>query len=125
MGGTLESELETPKKDKKTTKSGPQNLGKLRSHVSGGELHLHDDESSLKVAVPVSVFWKYWSELRHGLREEWRFPCPEHGTRMIIKMEKTLVPPNNVERYEPTIIVEKVEFGSNFQQLDKYLGMKG
>ena len=37
----------------------------IRFHVSGGDVHFHDDESGLKVAVPISDWYRAWELLRN------------------------------------------------------------
>ena len=39
---------------------------KIRFHVSNQEIHLHDDESGIKVAIPAAEFWTAWRSFRRG-----------------------------------------------------------
>jgi hypothetical protein len=41
----------------------PKQVQKIRQHVSGGEVHFHDDEAKLKVAIPVADWWTIKREM--------------------------------------------------------------
>lgn len=57
MGGTNEKVIDTPRA---ATSSKSAAIGKIRVHENAGEVHFHDDEKGLKVAVPAASFWKAW-----------------------------------------------------------------
>ncbi len=67
MGG----ERETNVKSTPSAKSGSTEVGSIRIHESGGEVHFHDDKRKLKVAVPVASWYAAVENLsslgEHGL----------------------------------------------------------
>lgn len=58
MGGTNEKTVDTAR-PASTGKS--MTIGKIRIHENKGEVHFHDDDRNLKVAVPTTTFWKAWN----------------------------------------------------------------
>lgn len=124
MGGQYEGAVETPAKKDDTIKSGPVNVGKLRTHESGGEVHFHDDANGIKAVVPKDRYMKHIDDLLTSQRQEYEHLCPEHGSAIFFKLQYTFVPPDNIRRYEVEVTVEKVEFGTNYKQLAIYTGRR-
>lgn len=58
MGGMNEKTIDTPRQT--ATPGKATSFGKIRVHENQGEVHFHDDEKGLKVAVPAATFWKAW-----------------------------------------------------------------
>lgn len=61
MGGERETVVESKKKA-----SGATKVGKIRIHESGGQVHFHDDDAKLKVAVPVSSWFEIFQKVSTG-----------------------------------------------------------
>ena len=61
MGGEKEMTVEKPNKGK----AEKTDVGNFRIHQNNGEVHIHDDANKLKVAMPVSAWWKIWDSLRN------------------------------------------------------------
>ena len=63
MGGARETNLTPPAGSTKVTKaSSTTQIGDLRMHEKNGEVHLHDDANSKKVAVDVDKFMIAWNK---------------------------------------------------------------
>ena len=60
MGGEKETLVE-----KKESKSDKTKIGNFRIHLNNGEVHVHDDDNKLKVAIPVAAWWKIWDRIRN------------------------------------------------------------
>ncbi len=58
MGGVNEKTIEISKSGKGGKDT---TIGKIRIHGNAGEVHFHDDDAKLKVAVPTGKFWAAWS----------------------------------------------------------------
>lgn len=81
MGGERETLVE--KKEPKA-KSGKADIGNLRIHENNGEIHIHDDASKLKAAVPVFAWWKMWDKLRNE-PGAWTWIDPANKTRVSVE----------------------------------------
>ena len=83
MGGKNETVVPA----KKSSKSGsPVEIGSLRVHESGGEIHFHDDSKKLKCAVPVSTWYLAWSNLWKNISESWMFADMKNKTCISAKI---------------------------------------
>ncbi len=74
MGGQRETLLETKPRAKTSGTIDIATVGKIRVHESGGEVHFHDDDNKLKVAVPAADFWQKWRLLQPN------YPAESHDT---------------------------------------------
>jgi hypothetical protein len=112
MGGmnekVIESRVETRMPAGKGSK--PITIRKTRIHENEGEVHFHDDESKLKVAVPSGKFWAAWST-NVGLRDL-RFHDTKRGTAAVLHFTQAPV--------EVTIDVQKSNIGQSFKLLNDF-----
>jgi hypothetical protein len=78
MGG--KDEFTTP-----ATTDGGSKIGNLRIHENAGEVHFHDDQNKLKVAVPVAAMYDIWEKLRDGRKK--RFKHRDLTNRAVLQMK--------------------------------------
>jgi hypothetical protein len=81
MGG--ENEQTIPKSGNGGAEA-PIQTGTIRVHTSGGEVHFHDDASKLKAAVPVSLWYKVWEQLRSCQQRVWDYHDAQNGTLLSV-----------------------------------------
>jgi len=81
MGGEKETTVEKKAPKDKGDKA---NIGAFRIHENNGEVHIHDDANKLKVAMPISAWWKMWEQLRNepGAR---KWPDPVNKTEIVVE----------------------------------------
>ena len=64
---------------------------KIRVHENAGEVHFHDDEKKLKVAIPAADFWREWTAFqttRIAKKDEvLHFIDPTRGTVALIESQ--------------------------------------
>lgn len=114
MGG--ENEITTPKK----SAPGAPNPGGLRVHINGGEAHFHDDTGHLKVAVPVSVWYKYREELITLQRPSWEYLDPKNETLLTLNMVSEM---NGAEETHDMVqVVKKVTIGPTLKAMAVHMG---
>jgi hypothetical protein len=109
MGGANEKILETPAKHPARLGKG-LTLRKIRIHENDGEVHFHDDEAKLKVAVPVAKFWAAWStniELKDLM-----FHDTQRGTAALIRFSR--------EPVEVNVQIHESKIGKSFKQLNDF-----
>lgn len=80
MGGVNESVVKNDVEDAMGACDG------VRVHVSGGEVHFHDDVRKLKVAVPVSRWYAIWGKLRDLSMESATLIDPDRLTQVDIRV---------------------------------------
>jgi hypothetical protein len=83
MGGAREFTL--PAKSTAKVDAG-RVVGGLRIHESGGEVHFHDDDLSIKVAVPVAKMSAAWDKLSGGNKKKFKYRDPANGTELRIQI---------------------------------------
>ena len=111
MGGKNETTVPA----KKSGKAGESiDVGSLRVHESGGEIHLHDDANKLKCAVPVATWSKEWSNLWKRVHERWTFADAENGTWM----SATIVIVDGNAKIE--IGIEELKISPELAKLNKF-----
>jgi len=69
MGGQNETVM--PAKTVETTPGATKTVGKVRYHINGAEVHFHDDDSGIKISVPVADWFAGWQDLESGKVQEW------------------------------------------------------
>jgi len=114
MGGERETFAE--KKPSKESKEGTK-LGKFRIHQNAGEVHFHDDEAKLKVAVPVADWWKAWEKLR---TESSQFEWCDTVNDTILTVETTI----SEDVIDATITITEAVYGANFKALNDFTKRK-
>ena len=82
MGGDRETII-----PQKTVEDGKSvTVGSVRIHQKGGEIHFHDDEKRLKVAVPADQWMAAYQEMSNHLPATRQFFDPTRKTVLHIKM---------------------------------------
>jgi hypothetical protein len=118
MGG--ENEQVVPKSSPATPAVGDQLSGNLRIHTdtNNGEIHFHDDAAKIKAAVPASLWYRVWDDLRSLQMRVWEFVDPQGES--ILKVTMNVVDnvgvPSTVESH---IELRKVVTNDTFKLLDK------
>jgi hypothetical protein len=119
MGG----EKEQMAQQRVETDKGIQALGGLRIHLSKGELHFHDDPNKLKVAVPIAVWMKRWSEAVSAAPAEFNVVDAGRKTRLNVRIK---LKDANPEKKRPLPLldaiahIEQVEMTEDFNKLHQY-----
>lgn len=113
MGGERETHV------KSKPKSGSTEVGALRIHESGGEVHFHDDKRKLKVAVPVATWYDATSLLlaqRPG--DAWTFVDPVQHT----VLEATLVIDDRKKKpvFDISLEITAIEVSDDLARLLKF-----
>ena len=96
---------------------GGKSGNRIRIHESGGEVHFHDDTAKLKVAVPVSKWFKLWDKLSGQPQKE---SIPDHKNNTVLTVETKLA--NGV--LDAVVSVETMSIGTNFSELSKFTTRK-
>jgi hypothetical protein len=109
MGGAAEETVQSK------TGSGQTTVGQVRFHESGGEVHFHDDANGLKVAVPVSTWYKTWQELSNGLAKSAELVDPARKTMVAVTIKGGKRKPLDV-----SIAVSPVTISPNFEKFQKF-----
>ena len=94
---------------------------KIRWHESGGEVHFHDDERGLKVAIPVATVWDEWQRFKKE-KKPIRFEDQVNNTCAIIT--PLTVHDVDHDRLDARIDIEEfkqVEFSGVLAELDKFV----
>lgn len=84
MGG--ENEFKTPAKKSGSKTDREETIGELRIHESKGEVHFHDDDRKLKVAMPVATWYAAWQRLTNEPNSEFNYADVENGTALLAKV---------------------------------------
>lgn len=112
MGGQYEDTIEKPSRSK--GQAGQVTVSKIRIHESGGEVHFHDDDAKLKVAVPVHVWSAAWDGLRSGEQAKFGYIDTDKGTALTV----ALVADGGSVDVE--LAIDKVKFGTAYEKLNKF-----
>lgn len=88
MGGA--NETTAPLKD-----FGGAVIGTVRYHLSGSEVHFHDDGGKKKVAIPVADWFAAFQDLTEGTKDEVSFIDKKEMTCLTIKT--AIVPATDTE----------------------------
>ncbi len=117
MGGERETEVAKEKSEVKVAKgkgkSDKTEAGGFRIHQSSGEVHVHDDVNKLKVAVPVSAWWKMWDKLRNE-PGAWTWVDPHFKTKLMV--ETTL----DQSTIDVKISVTPIAFGDSWDKINTF-----
>jgi hypothetical protein len=119
MGG--ERETTAPQRVEKET--GPEIIGSVRYHESKSQIHFHDDDNKLKVAIPVAAWYKAWNNLLSSLPNEWHYADVDNGTALHVTL--TLKKANQKKgrehpRLDALLHIEKIEPSEEFAKLHKF-----
>ncbi len=117
MGGERETHVE---KTEIPDKSGSvrQNSGsRLRIHENAGQVHFHDDENKLKVAVPVATWWRAWQELQ----QPGRWDYIDVDNMACLTVQTKLYQQDDILSVECELMVTRVGvIGTNYTELAKF-----
>jgi hypothetical protein len=111
MGGKNEKTIETKVSaapGKATT------IGKLRIHENKGEVHFHDDDNGLKVAVPSAMFWRAWNN--NVNLNSIQFFDSERETLCTIRF----CVKNSAQDVDAEIILTKTSVNDSFKKLNDF-----
>lgn len=113
MGGEREEKVE-----QRSTKKDGAVVGSVRFHENAGEVHFHDDDNGLKVAVPTGRWHKLWDSFASGEQKKFTFVDVERKTRLVVKRRfaKGLVP----KAVNVFISIEEIGFSDEFKALQKF-----
>jgi hypothetical protein len=93
-------------------------LGSIRIHENKGEVHFHDDERGIKVAIPVSAWYSAWTSISSGKQSKFKFIDTTNKTQLSMKCK-------NIDGYVTLkATVDSIEFDSQFEALDKFTGAR-
>lgn len=110
MGGVAEDVV--PQTEKRSDGS-VVTVGKVRFHESGGEVHFHDDERGLKVAIPVATWWSTWQSLSSGAAKKAELVDASRKTMVTVKVSGKQV-------RDVSIRIRNVGLSSSFESLQKF-----
>ena len=116
MGGERETVAEQRKRDRKTGK--PEKVGSVRFHESGGEIHFHDDNNKLKVAIPSGVWHEAWERLSSGRQKRFEYADVLEKSRLVVKIDSEKK--DKSKALEAFIKISPIELGSTFESLQKF-----
>lgn len=111
MGGVAE---ETVEQKQKTADGTFESLGRIRFHESNGEVHFHDDDRKLKVAVPVATWWQAWQSLSTGVTKKVELTDPQRKTAIKVKVT------GRKGVRDITVRITNVAFSTEFDKLQKF-----
>ena len=111
MSGEYEKEIESKPKGKSTAKVDIGDSQKLRVHVSGGEVHFHDDgKNKIKAAIPVAVWFAAWEKLRTLQTASWEFLDAGNDSRLSIAWD--------TGSQDVVVVLAPEATGDTFKKLD-------
>lgn len=120
MGGERESTV--PKS--RTAKQGEtlgRTLGKIRFHESAGEVHFHDDDNGLKVAIPTARWYRVWEDLSNGTSKKFQFIDSERNTRLLVRMQMKKNDKGKKVVHSAFIEIQSnIEYNDTFKALQKF-----
>ena|SRR5258708_2411995 len=112
MGGQYEDTIEAPRKSR--GKSGSETIGKIRFHESRGEVHFHDDDAKLKVAMPVHVWSEAWAQVASGARHEWSYIDGINGTALDVELTA------DKGKVDVDLTIGETKVSDSFKKLQKF-----
>lgn len=117
MGGINETVAD----QKKVTEGRTEVIGKIRYHekTEEGEIHFHDDQNNLKVAVPVATWFEAWQRLEAGQIDRWIYPDLQRKTVLEVRIVLTS-PSTGPATLDVAMSVRKVELSSDFTKLQTF-----
>jgi hypothetical protein len=111
LGGQYEDTIEKPK----GVKGASGTLGSIRFHKApDGEIHFHDDDAKLKVAMPAHVWSAAWDGLQSGEHPTFGYIDPDNKTALTVKLEAA------GGSVELVVEIDKVKFGKGYEKLQKF-----
>jgi hypothetical protein len=81
-GGVLEPPTSSPPEQTATIPAVGSLKTPIRYHLNGGFIHFHDDQSKLRVAIPVAEWWCALESLKHLRDEDFRYIDHDAGTML-------------------------------------------
>lgn len=132
MGGQYEDTIKPTAKPATTpaaagTEDASQTIQNIRFHLSGGEVHFHDDQNSLKVAVPVSDWYRAWELLRNPRASDtpgwytasYTYTNPGLGTILVCESVVSAISKGGGAA-NVSIYIKKVTFDDAWLALEKF-----
>ena len=111
MGGERETVIE-----QKSSKNDVV-LGSIRVHENKGEVHFHDDDRQLKVAIPVA-WYSAWTSISSGKQSKFKYIDTTNMSQLLIKCKI-------IDGYVTLkVTINPIEFDNQFEALDKFTGAK-
>lgn len=101
----------------------PVVVGTVRYHENKGQIHFHDDANKLKVAIPVSVWYRAWGNMCSSLPSEFHYADPDEGTVLHVALKlKKANPKKKRDRPQLDVLlhVEKLDMTEHFSKLNKF-----
>jgi hypothetical protein len=112
MGGERETVIE-----QKSSKNDVV-LGSIRVHENKGEVHFHDDDRQLKVAIPVAAWYSAWTSISSGKQSKFKYIDTTNMSQLSIKCKI-------IDGYVTLkVTINPIEFDNQFEALDKFTGAK-
>src|SRR5687768_8076825 len=90
-------------------------IGELRFHKSGAEIHFHDDKNKKKCAIPAAVWLKAWQELQ--VRPSTiNFVDPVNETELMLTVRVR----RKREEYDVEASLTPITFSKEFKALHEF-----
>jgi hypothetical protein len=129
MGGNKETKIGGKKKEKakgrkeinigrpKPTKFEPPPAPEqeLRIHENGGEVHFHDDEGGVKVAIPSGEWYKLWEEASHSTGS-FTYIDKKNGTILDLAITTPAI-----GMVDAQVNISPIQQGKTFQELEAFI----
>jgi len=119
MGGDKETiAIQT----KTTTRGETKECGKIRYHENSGEVHFHDDDNGLKVAIPSGVWYNMFLNLVKQVPHEISYPDTKNKTVLHIgtRFKKAKKLRNRPARIDLDMHIESLEIDDRLVALQKF-----
>jgi hypothetical protein len=116
MGG----ERETTAPQTKKTASGLEQCGTVRYHENAGEVHFHDDQNHLKVAIPSGVWYSLYQKLCAETPSQISFTDPVNGTALHASTFMKSKKKKKTTKVELEMYVEPVLVSSDLRALQRF-----
>jgi hypothetical protein len=112
MGGDRETFV-----DAKRTGKEAEQIGSIRVHEAAGQVHFHDDQNNLKVAVPSHEFWSAWAALVAGGSKTFI----DADQKTILKVSNTLQDLGTPQQLSTRLEIQPIELDDTFQKLHQFV----
>jgi|LSQX01.1.fsa_nt_gb hypothetical protein len=94
-------------------------VGKVRYHESGNEIHFHDDDNQLKVAIPVAEWFQAWQRLEEGKIDHWEYADRQRKT--VLDVRVVLVSSaDEPTKLDVAMKISGLEFTDTFKTLQQF-----
>jgi len=95
-------------------------IGQVRYHLSGDEVHFHDDTNQKKVAVPVADWFAAFQDLTEGTKDEVSFIDKKSMTCLTVKT--AIVPATDTEsaKLDVVLSIGDIQVTTDFEALKAF-----